>query len=387
MIANPVILGKLMREIVQKHLLNKKHFNYKEYVEEVIKKLMAIAVAKQIENAKKQAAILQLSAQSGRGTTVSPAAQDLCRIADDARYSDLVQKHSENARLLFRSDEPHERALGDGIMEALSTFNMCLYDNGTGAPGFQVKDFNKNGAITRALKAFLNPNINLPQPQHHQQAGQLQTNAHPNAQNPYTFESQEFLRHRLFADFESTLARGKAAASETGPIAKLKALREHEKTDKSTRAMLVSLSKLNDAAVGSTLYQIHPDDYDRHVEMAGLHEKALAILSSTHSANGTLDTDEKAAIDRAKVKVAYYLLKALATDVHTEIPNPRRKDRKKADIAGDRDKAIGLARQLRSDYDTELAKGNAAFVAWAAKLTEPAVPTTPPPPPKKKKKP
>jgi hypothetical protein len=170
--------------------------------------------------------------------------------------------------------------------------------------------------------------------------------------------------------------RGQGGSLQDRPYRQVEGAQGTRKTDNSTKAMLASLRKLNDAAVGSTLNQIHPDDYDRHVEMAGLHEKALDILSSTHSANGTLDTDEKARMDRAKVKVAYYLLKALATDVHTEAEIPKRKKRTKIAIAADRDKAIGLARQLRSDYDTELAKGGTAFVDWAEALTEPAVPTT-----------
>jgi hypothetical protein len=365
MIADPAKLGQMMHLVAQNHLLNKNHFKHNQYVQEVTDKQMKEAVAEQTKNATTQTEYMKASAQLGEGTTVSPQARALCHQADHKRYSVLKRKHSERAEELSKSDMPHERALGDGIKKALSTLDDCHHDGGVGAPGFQVSDFNKNGAITRALNAYVNSN--LAPPPHHQQAGQVQANA--SLQNPYTFASQEFLRHRLFEDFESTLARRKAT-SKTGPIAKMKALTDFPKIDSSTRTMVSSLRRLNVAAVGSTLHQITPKDYDRHVEMVDLHEKALAILNSTHSANGTLGTSKKKArIDRAKVKVAYYLLKALANDAHTEIPSKRKKRDEQA-IAGDRDKAIGDARQLRSDYDKKLAEGDAAFLAWAKTLPD-----------------
>jgi len=358
MIADPAKLGKMMHLVAQNHLLNKKHFKHKDYVQEVADTRMQELVKEGIKNAVTQAAILQLSAQLGEGTTVSPAAQDLCRIADDARYSDLDLKHMEKARLLSRSDEPHERALGKGTQTALHTLNRCLEEGGIGAPGYEVGNFNAKGAITRALNAFLGPNSPLAKPGHFNQVGQLQTNAHPNAQNPYTFASQEFLRHRLFADFESTLAQGKAAASQTGPIAKMKALTGYATTDMATKAMVARLRRLNVAAVGSILHQIHPFDYDRHITMKDLHQKALDILSSTHSASGTLDTDEKAALDRAKVKIAYHLMRHLADEAHLRIqPTPNKKgllttaqQQKSNQINAAKDDRIKKAASLLSRY-------------------------------------
>ena len=388
MIANPVILGKLMHEIVQKHLLNKKHFKFDEYLQEVADAELQDTTDELTKNAAKHAAICKASAQTGRGTSVTQATRAMCLKADYDRYSDLERKYKDSAMTAAVTaalrGKPHEQALGQGTVTALHTIERCHHVDGTGAPGYRVSDFNKKSAITRALNAFL---IAKPAPlPHHQQAQQAQ--ASQGLQSPYTFESQEFLRHCLFEDFESTLARAQTATAKTGPIGKMAALKQDKRTDDSTKAMLNSLGNLNKAVVGATLHQIAPGDYDRHVEMADLHEKALDILNSTHTANGRpLDTDEKARMDRAKVKVAYYLMKALSTDVHTEVVVNRKKRDENA-IAADRDAAVAVARNLRNEYDKKLAEGDTAFIDWAEKLTEPAVPTTPPlPQPKPKKKP
>jgi CRISPR/Cas system-associated exonuclease Cas4 (RecB family) len=87
MIANPVILGKLMHEIVQNHLLNKKHFRHKDYVEEVAQKQMAETEANLLqEGAARSREHLYISATMGYGTAVTPDAQELCYKADDARH-------------------------------------------------------------------------------------------------------------------------------------------------------------------------------------------------------------------------------------------------------------------------------------------------------------
>jgi hypothetical protein len=369
MIADPAKLGKMMHLVAQNHLLNKKHFKLNDYVEEVLKLQMAETEAELKGIAKRLKELLVISAEMGEGKTVSPAARDLCRKADHKRYSDLERKYKDSAMTAAVTaalrGKPHEQALGQGTVTALHTIERCHHVDGTGAPGYRVSDFNKKSAITRALNAFL---IAKPAPlPHHQQAQQAQ--ASQGLQSPYTFESQEFLRHCLFEDFESTLARAQTATAKTGPIGKMAALKQDKRTDDSTKAMLNSLGNLNKAVVGATLNQITPKDYDRHVEMADLHEKALAILNSTHTANGKpLDTDEKARMDRAKVKVAYYLMKALSTDVHTEVVINRKKRDENA-IAADRDAAVAVARNLHDEYNKKLAQGGTALADWAETLT------------------
>jgi hypothetical protein len=100
MIANPVILGKLMHEIVQNHLLNKKHFKLNEYVEEVLKLQMAIAVAEQAKNAKRfnRAGVSKSLRRDGGGNDRLASGAGLCRIGRPRRYSDLdANAHGKGA--------------------------------------------------------------------------------------------------------------------------------------------------------------------------------------------------------------------------------------------------------------------------------------------------
>jgi len=441
MIANPVILGKLMHEIVQNHLLNKKHFKHKEYVEEVIKKQMAeteaqlqgiakrfkellVASAEMGEGeevlklqmaeteaqlqgiAKRLKELLVISAEMGEGKVVTPEAQELCYTHDNARYQANKEKYGiAYTTPLFESGQPHLIRLAAGIYGALHTIQFTLAHEGGGYDGYKVADFNVDQSVDEALKKFGPAN-----PAHAQQVVQKQVVIGSNGQpislkNPYTHTSQEFLRHHLLKDFEGTMARKKAVdkgsrklgAMVAAFIAAIKA----DKADKAAKAakaeasaLMVRLQEVNAAATGAILNHIQPGQYKRHGEMAGLHEEALSILSDTHSAQlpsrkkGSPPppalTKEQAELDRAKAKVAYHVMKHLADDVHFEMPSKKRQ-RTQTQIDADKDKRITAATTLLNDYKTAYQQMQKTgdpqpIIDLAAKLDPPD------PLPKKKKK-
>jgi len=409
MIANPVILGKLMHEIVQNHLLNKKHFKHKEYVEEVIKKQMAeteaqlqgiakrfkellVASAEMGEGeevlklqmaeteaqlqgiAKRLKELLVISAEMGEGKVVTPEAQELCYTHDDARHMVNKQRYgTAYTDPLLDSGQTHLTRLARGVNAAIHSIDCALAQVGEGHDGYKVADFNVDQSVDDALKKFGPAN-----PAHAQQVVQKQVVIGSNGQpislkNPYEHASQEFLRYHLLKDFEGTMARKEDV--DEGSKKLVKAVSAFNAAIKATkdkaakaalaaakdeaRALRVRLQEVNAAATGAILNHIRPGRYKRHGEMAGLHEEALSILSDTHSAQlpsrkkGSPPppalTKEQAELDRAKAKVAYHVMKHLADDVHFEMPSKKRQ-RTQTQIDADKDKRITAATTLLNDY-------------------------------------
>jgi hypothetical protein len=380
MIANPVILGKLMHEIVQKHLLNKNHFSYKEYVEKCTDAFDRILRQEELDLAIKRAMAVQGEAALGEGQFVTPATIADCHKYDVKRIHEIVDRHSDSAEALLYSQEAHLRTLGVGIHNALDTLHQTLHSLVGG--GYQVKDFLVNGDELNS--SFPNP----PQSPHIQAVGNVQTQAQHGLKNPYTFLSQEFLRHRLIEDFEGTMARHQNGST---MIKGMSALAKDSTSDKATKAMLTRLHELNDAAAGAVLHHIQPGQYDRHVRLAKLHEAALSILGSTHAAGLPKQpqgspppalTKEQAELDRAKVKIAYHLMKGLDDNVLMQIVNykVKQKDRpaEQAQIDAAKDAHLATVQKLHDAYQAA-ASDPAQIKALAATLPDP------PKPPKKPK--
>jgi hypothetical protein len=127
MIANPVILGKLMHEIVQNHLLNKKHFKLNDYVEEVLKLQMAETEAQLQESAKRLKELLVISAEMGEGKVVTPEAQELCYTHDDARHMVNKQRYgTAYTDPLLDSGQTHLTRLARGVNAAIHSIDCAL---------------------------------------------------------------------------------------------------------------------------------------------------------------------------------------------------------------------------------------------------------------------
>jgi hypothetical protein len=171
--------------------------------------------------------------------------------------------------------------------------------------------------------------------------------------------------------------------------------------------MLANLPALNDPAVAATLDHIQPGQYDRHVRLAKLHEAALGILGSMHShqlapqyqqyaqavkqANKqqgaappkpTPLTPVQAELDRAKVKIAYHLLKGLGDDKLTQVASltvkPKNRQAEQAQIDAAKDAHLATVQKLHDAYQAA-ASDPAQIIALASTLPDP------PKPPKKPK--
>jgi len=385
MIANPVILGKLMHEIVQKHLLNKKYFKHKEYVDKCADLRITEIDQSDVDLATQSQEALIASAETGMGQVVTKKAKHKCYLGDRKRHSKLENALRARSLSLLLTALPHNKSLGVGITTALATIEKTLQEKGNGAKGYRADDF-KGPALKAALTAFLGGSKQSTPPLHSEKVGSIQ--AKKGLKNPYTTLSQEFLRHRLFEDFEGTMARHQNGST---MIKGMSALAKDSTSDKATKAMLTRLHELNDAAAGAVLHHIQPGQYDRHVRLAKLHEAALSILGSTHAAGLPKQpqgspppalTKEQAELDRAKVKIAYHRMKGLDNDVLMQTVNykVKQKDRPaaQAKIDAEKDAHRATVQKLHDAYQAAASDPD-QIKALAATLPDP------PKPPKKPK--
>ena len=410
MAVNRRLVGKVVQHLIQTHLLNAQHFDHSDYVQKCTDSYGRETHKADQESARKDVNAMKTSATLGDGTTVSPDAQNVCHAYDNQRIEKLSEKHNRQADAMGESDIPHERKLGRATQAALMTLRLAL-DSKVGASGYQVSDFYVNGdELDNRLKQKLGQQTSQASPAHQAHVQKVaQKQSQHGLQNPYTYLSQEFLRDCLIEDFQRTMSRREAATKATGVIRRImRPLRAVSAKDKATKTMLAELPALNDAAVATTLHHIRPGQYDRHVRLAKLHEAALGILGSTHSQQLTPQyqqyaqavkqakkqgaappkptplTPVQAELDRAKVKIAYHLLKGLGDDVLMQIVNykVKQKDRPaaQAQIDAAKDAHLATVQKLHDAYQAA-ASDPAQIKALAATLPDP------PKPPKKKPKP
>jgi len=214
MAVNRRLMGKVVQHLIQTHLLNAQHFDHSDYVQKCTDSYMQESHKMKQEAARRIVNAMKTSAVLGKGTTVSPDAQEVCHLHDDDRIGELSDRHDGQASLMLRSKVPHVRELGLATQKVIDTLWRTLAMK-VGSSGYQVSDFLVNGS---ALSALVNQSQTTSQAHkaHVQKVAQIQSQH--GLKNPYTYLSQEFLRDRLINDFQRTMSRREAATKATGVI-------------------------------------------------------------------------------------------------------------------------------------------------------------------------